>query len=209
MAVLILIRHGETLWNRLKRFQGGRSDVPLSAIGRLQAQLIANALMRERVEAVFSSPLVRARETAEAVARMHELRVQVLPELRELDFGEYEGAYEASLLEEHGAEFSAWRNSHYTLPPPGGDSLDSVCGRVAEALARLGESGAGPIAAVAHQGILMALKAHLRDDYSVEAARSYKQANYQIEFWDSAARKLVKSVEVHGSYAGVLVPELG
>ena len=209
MAVLILIRHGETLWNRLKRFQGGRSDVPLSAVGRLQAQLIANALLRERVEAVFSSPLSRARKTAEAVAQVHRLHVQVLPELNELDFGEYEGEFEASLLEKRGAEFTAWRNTHYTLPPPGGDSLESVRGRVAEALARMEESGAERIAVVAHQGILMALKAHLCGGYSVEAALSYKQANRQIEFWDMAARKLVKSVEVHGSYAGTLVPELG
>jgi probable phosphoglycerate mutase len=209
MAQLILIRHGETLWNRLKRFQGGRSDVPLSAVGRLQAQLIANALLREPIEAVFSSPLVRARETAEAVAQVHRLHVQILPELNELDFGEYEGEYEASLLEEHGAEFTAWRNTHYTLPPSGGDSLESVRGRVAQALARMEESGAERIAVVAHQGILMALKAHLCDDYSVEAARGYKQANHQIEFWDSVARKLVKSVEVHGSYAGILLPEPG
>ncbi len=207
MAKLILIRHGETLWNRVKRFQGGRSDVPLSAVGRLQAQLLASALMREQVDAVFSSPLARARETAELVARVHGLQVQVLPELTELDFGEYEGEFEESLRQERGAEFTAWRNAHYTVAPPRGESLESVRPRVERALRQIEEADVEAAAVVAHQGIFMALKAHLCNDYSVEAAQSYKQANNQIAFWDSTGPRLIKSVEIHGSYAGLLPAE--
>ncbi len=203
MRFLIFIRHGETAWNREKRFQGGRSDIPLNARGILQSELLAGALLREHVRALFSSPLVRARRTAEIIGERIGLNVRILPELVELNYGKYEGEFEADLQEKYGAEFMRWRESHYTLPAPGGDSIESVSDRVSRAFkAMTGVSEDGDVAVVAHQGILMALKALLQGNYSVEAAKSYKQKNNEIDLWDIDERRPVRRLSLFGSFAG-------
>jgi broad specificity phosphatase PhoE len=207
MPYLILIRHGETDWNRQKRFQGGRSDTPLNARGLLQAEMVANALLRENVQSVFCSPLQRAAVTAQIIAARLSVPVTVTESLRELDFGDSEGQYEADLRKRYGAAFDEWRGSHYTTAPPGGESLRDASSRAAQA-AQLFRSAAvvGDAAVVAHQAILMALKAYLTQDYSAEAAKSFKQDNTQVEFWDASAGAFVKRIELRGSFAGLIAP---
>jgi broad specificity phosphatase PhoE len=203
MSYLILIRHGETDWNRLKRFQGGRSDTPLNGRGLLQAELVANALLRDNVKAVFCSPLIRAASTAQAISARLAAPVTITESLRELDFGDYEGRFEEDLRHDYGAAFEEWRLSHYTQAPPNGESLRDAAQRVAEAARLLlAAAGNGDVAAVAHQAILMALKAYLTQDYSVEAAKAFKQDNTQVEYWDAGSRALVRRIELRGSFAG-------
>lgn len=91
MLKLILVRHGETPWNEARRVQGSGSDTELSEKGRLQAQCLARALRGEPVAAVYSSPLRRARQTAEAIAAVSGLRVALEPDLREIAAGDLEG----------------------------------------------------------------------------------------------------------------------
>jgi len=202
---LIFIRHGETAWNREKRFQG-HSDVPLNERGLLQAELLAGALQREGVSKLFSSPLARARQTAEIMGARLYLAVEIMRELAELNFGEYEGELEADLRAKNELQFMRWRESHYTEPAPGGDSISSVKDRAASAAEAMTDaSEQGGVAAVAHQAILMAVKAYLRSDYSIQAARSYKQQNNEIDIWGVDERKPLKRITVFGSYAGRLV----
>ena len=204
MGRFILIRHGETAWNREKRFQGA-SDTALNEVGRLQAQLVAGALLRENVQSILSSPLLRARETANIIGARLGVEVKVLTELAELAFGEYEGRLESELREKHGERFIQWRESHYTLPAPGGDSILTVKERVGRAVEVMHRTvRLGDVAVVAHQGVLMALKAFLRNDYSVAAAKSFRQSNEEIEIWDPGEKRLVKRLVVAGSYAGLL-----
>jgi len=201
----IFIRHGETAWNREKRFQG-RSDVPLNERGLLQAGLVAGALQREDVSRLFCSPLIRARQTAEIIGTRLNLPVEVMQELTELDFGEYEGELEADLRAKQGLRFAKWREAHYTEPAPGGDSIGTVKDRAASAVkAMAAVSEHGSVAAVAHQAILMAIKAYLGNDYSIEAARSYKQQNNEIDIWDMDERQPLRRIVVFGSYAGRLI----
>lgn len=87
---LYLVRHGETLWNRERRIQGHR-DVPLSPLGKWQAEVLARRLSAVSFAAIYSSDLARARETAEAVARAAGKAVIAVPELRERCLGEWEG----------------------------------------------------------------------------------------------------------------------
>jgi broad specificity phosphatase PhoE len=87
---ILLVRHGETEWNRLHRWQG-HTDTPLNATGRAQVRELALALAGERVDAVYSSDLSRASETAAAIAAEHGLPVHVDPDLREIDVGGREG----------------------------------------------------------------------------------------------------------------------
>ena len=92
------VRHGETEWNRTKRYQG-HSDIPLNENGRRQAQETASLLAKETLSAIYASDLKRAVETAEAIAQTHELRVQQKPELRELHFGLWEGLRYEQIME--------------------------------------------------------------------------------------------------------------
>ena len=87
---LILVRHGETAWNRDGVVQG-RKDIELSELGRQQAELVALALKDEPIEGIYSSPLKRALETARAVARYHQAPPEVDACLMELDAGELDG----------------------------------------------------------------------------------------------------------------------
>ena len=205
MHFLIFVRHGETDWNREKRFQGGNSDVPLSLVGERQSRLIAHALLRENVKIVFSSPLKRARDTAEIISVVNQIPLEVLPELRELNFGIYEGKLESELEREFGEEYLKWRDSNYTLAPPEGESLADAAERVKKILETVEPHLThGSVVICAHQGINMAIKAFITGDYSVEAAQKYRQANNRIDYWHLAEKKQYRSVEVFGSFAGLV-----
>ena len=86
MTEILLVRHGETEWNRESRFQG-HADPPLNELGREQAAELATALAGEELAAVYSSPLKRALETAQAVAEPHGLSAIPVESLREVDVG--------------------------------------------------------------------------------------------------------------------------
>jgi broad specificity phosphatase PhoE len=89
---IILVRHGETEWNRVHRLQGGDSDTPLNEVGRQQAENLALRLKDEKLEAIYSSPLKRALDTAREIAQYHHLEVSIAPDLKEIRVGELEGA---------------------------------------------------------------------------------------------------------------------
>lgn len=89
-ATIVLVRHGETDWNRQRRFQG-HADQPLNEAGRRQAADLAELLRSERLSAVYTSPLRRASETAAIVAQRFALETHELAALREIDVGDWEG----------------------------------------------------------------------------------------------------------------------
>lgn len=90
MINFYFVRHGETIWNKTGRYQGS-TDVPLSELGHEQAEKAALWFQKEHFDGVISSPLRRARETAEAIAAEHHLDVEIDPLLQELCFGDWEG----------------------------------------------------------------------------------------------------------------------
>jgi broad specificity phosphatase PhoE len=90
VTTLLLVRHGETDWNADGRLQG-HTDRPLSEFGRRQARQLAGELEAEELEAIYSSDLARARETAEIVGERLRLQVELDPDLREKDWGTWEG----------------------------------------------------------------------------------------------------------------------
>ncbi|MFC7220072.1 bifunctional RNase H/acid phosphatase [Streptomyces polyrhachis] len=136
-TTLVLLRHGETPLTPQKRFSG-TGDVSLSDTGRRQAAAAA-ALLGERgsVQAVVSSPLARARETAEAVAGRLGLDVRVEEALRETDFGAWEGLTFAEVQERHPDELAAWLKSAQAAPSGGGESFAAIARRVAVARDKL------------------------------------------------------------------------
>ena len=97
-TTILLVRHGETDWNVERRVQG-HSDRPLNETGRSQAAALVEELADERIDAVYSSDLARALDTAGGVAAARGLRVDALPELREKNFGTWEGLTDREIRE--------------------------------------------------------------------------------------------------------------
>jgi len=148
MTTLLLARHGETDWNRELRIQGS-SDIALNALGREQAAALAAELADVPLDAIYSSDLGRARETAEAVAATHQLAVRLDPRLRERAFGNWEG-----LTREDIAELP--EGSRHD-----GESDDEVRERVLEAVQAIADAHPGEqVLVVAHGGALNALWHH-------------------------------------------------
>jgi len=182
---LYFVRHGETDWNAEKRFQS-ITDVPLNARGLAQAQCCAEELQRRGVHIteLRCSPLSRAHVTAQIIGSALSLEPVVDTRLMEMNFGEWEGWLEPELSRQFGGDFDVWRQSHYTQRPPGGEALIDVAERLSSLRDELLHAAiAADVMVVAHQAIMMALKALLTGDYSVDAARSYKQNNDEVDVW--------------------------
>ena len=130
---LILVRHGETAWNVEKRIQG-HLDIPLNDHGRAQAQAVRDALAQAPIHAVVSSPLQRARDTAQPLADHLGLQVKALETLAERHFGVLQGQSFESMRENNLEAAHAWarRDPHYT--PQGGESLHVFYTRVEAAM---------------------------------------------------------------------------
>jgi broad specificity phosphatase PhoE len=134
---ILLVRHGETDFNLTRRFQG-RIDIPLNTKGRKQAQALAAALKEESLTAIYSSPLIRAMETARSIKTYHPSTPLFEEEgLREMDLGEIDGM-EASEWMSKNQEFAEiWRSTPSRLRIPGGESLQEVQIRAMETLERI------------------------------------------------------------------------
>jgi len=104
---LILARHGETDMNKLGRIQG-ISDLALNDTGERQAEALAHALENEKVEAIYTSPLKRARDTAHAIGRCHQVEIIPLFGLRELDAGEVDGLTYEEMRVHYGDFLEKW-----------------------------------------------------------------------------------------------------
>ncbi|MEV2249284.1 bifunctional RNase H/acid phosphatase [Streptomyces sp. NPDC050147] len=143
-ATFVLLRHGETALTPQKRFSGsGGSDPSLSDVGREQAERAAAAFSaRGTIQAIVSSPLKRCQETAQAVAARLGLDVRIEDELRETDFGAWEGLTFGEVRERRPEELNAWLASP-DAAPPGGESFAAVAHRVSAARDRLAAEYAG------------------------------------------------------------------
>ena len=128
MTTLFLVRHGRTGWNKEQIFRGTK-DVPLDAVGREEALLVGERLKAEGIRAVYSSPLSRAKETAEAIARFHNVKVQVLAGLNDLNFGEWEGQSLEEVKKQYPDLYQQWLQEPHRVIFPKGEGLDAVRAR--------------------------------------------------------------------------------
>ena len=156
MTTFLLVRHGETDWNFERRVQG-HADRPLNETGRAQARALAEELAGEPIDAVYSSDLVRAHETARVVAERRGLPVTAVRDLREKHFGSWEGLTDQEVL----ARFPEARRGHWG----DGESTAEVNARVVGALRRIAESHPdGRVLVVTHGGPLRAVLHHCGAD---------------------------------------------
>jgi probable phosphoglycerate mutase len=138
-VVTYLARHGQTEWNLAGRRQG-RLDSPLTALGVHQAQRNAELLKHEHIDAIYSSPLGRAQRTAGIIGDVLGVPTQVLPDLAELDHGDWSGLTSAELDADWPEERAARALSKYTYPFPGGESYADAEVRIVRALGAIAAS---------------------------------------------------------------------
>jgi probable phosphoglycerate mutase len=149
---ILLVRHGETAWNREGRYQG-RTDIPLSEHGQAQVQRLGDRLRNVPIAAAIASPLSRAKTTAEAILAGRSLTLELDAGLLEISHGGWEGKLASEVERDHAELFGVWRTAPGRDAPagPGAESLGDVEARawpVLEKLcARLGADDTGLIAA--------------------------------------------------------------
>ncbi len=176
---LLLIRHGETAWNRETRIQG-HTDIPLSALGLAQAERLAAALADEPFDAIYTSDLSRARQTAEALGRGRGLEIVLDAQLRERAFGRFEGLSWEEINQTYPEESARWRHREPDFAVGGGESLREFSARCLAAARRASSAHPGQsIVLVAHGGVLDCLyRAATR--VTLDAPRSWKLGNATI-----------------------------
>lgn len=152
---LVLVRHGETAWNRARRIQG-HIDIELNDVGHRQARRAGRRLATEPIAAIISSDLLRARQTADAIAQACRLPIEIDARLRERAFGAFEGRGHAELQRDCAADYARWRSREPDFAlPGGGESLAGFQQRVEQVLHEITERHAGArVVVVTHGGVL-------------------------------------------------------
>lgn len=193
MTTILLIRHGETAWNAVRRLQG-HLDIALNDEGMRQAQALARALADEPLAAIVSSDLQRAVQTAQAAGGYHRLAVQQDPQLRERAYGVFEGMLYADIERTYPAEFAAWQARDADAVMPHGERMaESFRQFYQRCIAAItGWAGRYPgktIAIVAHGGVLECAYRAARG-MSLDSPRDFQVRNASINRFTMAGGKL-------------------
>lgn len=155
MNRILLVRHGQTLWNIEEIFRG-RADIELDGTGIRQAELLANYLKDREIGTVYSSPLRRARRTAEIVAAPHRVEVRPLPGLIDLDFGKWQGLSVKEVAHKYPELYATWLQHPEQVIMPGGEGLEDVRARAIEVVNRtIGDTGTAVL--VSHRVVIKVL----------------------------------------------------
>ncbi len=157
MTTIYLIRHGQTDWNKEGRFRG-RADVPLNDYGHREAEALAKHLATVGANACYSSPLSRARETAEIIARPHSLEVSPDDGIIDVDYGEWQGVPEDEARKQHAEIYQRWRERPHHTKFPNGESLAMVRKRALASLETIrADNSDGVALVVAHKAVTKVL----------------------------------------------------
>jgi probable phosphoglycerate mutase len=207
-----MVRHGATILSAEDRFAGA-TDVALSDEGREQTRRLAERLSREKIRAVFASPLGRTVETAEILATPHNLDIQICEGLREISHGRWEQLTRREVEQKFPEEAAEWEKDPYTFAPLGGESGLAVTARALPTLIQLVRQHTGEnILVVSHKGTIRLLLSSLlgfdprryRDNLDQNPA-----ALNIVDFRDpSRARLTLFNDTSHYDTAGRAIPEV-
>lgn len=163
--LIYCVRHGESTYNAEGRVQG-QSDVPLSEFGRRQGEATASALAMVGVQVIYSSPLRRAYETAEIIARRTGCEIRTDPRLMEIHAGIFQDRLRRELIEAFPEEFRRWTSEDPDFVIPGGESRRQLAERGAAAFRDIIRAGFDRVAVVSHGRLLVVtLKVLLTDNH--------------------------------------------
>jgi len=160
MAKLILARHGETVWNVEKVYRG-RTDVNLDEVGIKQAELLGKYLSNRELEAIYSSPLRRALDTANIVARYQKIGVHVAEGLIDFNYGEWQTLPEQEAKRLYPTLHNEWHNNPHKVIMPGGESLEDVRRRAIEVVNDVLSKYQGSVVLVSHRVVNKVLICYL------------------------------------------------
>jgi probable phosphoglycerate mutase len=173
---ILAVRHGETAWNVDTRLQG-QIDISLNSTGQEQARRLAEALAEEGVEAIVASDLVRARDTAQAVAQRIGLPLATDKGLRERHFGIFQGHTYAEVEQRWPEESARWRKREPEFGAPGGETLAAFYERCVQTASRLAAAHPGrTLLLVTHGGVLDCLY-RAASRIALNAPRTWELAN--------------------------------
>jgi len=161
MLEIIIVRHGETAWNKAEIFRG-RVPIGLSEEGLKQAEKLGEYLSQKKIKAIYCSPLQRAVQTAEAIARRQQIPTQPLDDLTDLDFGEWEGVPIQDVKIRYAEIYQLWIKRPDQAKIPGGESLQDARQRSMQALDRIiAANQEGTVVIVTHRVITKVLECAL------------------------------------------------
>jgi broad specificity phosphatase PhoE len=146
-TAILIIRHGETAWNLNEIFRG-TYDVPLNEYGKQQAKLTAQSLKRMKIDAAYTSPLSRAKESAEIATKSLGISPIVHDGFIDMDYGEWTGKENSEVAKLWPKEHAAWITNPHTVRPPGGTTLHEVFQRSFNAMEELAEKHNGETFAI-------------------------------------------------------------
>lgn len=126
---IIIVRHGETEWNKEEIFRGGK-NIPLNKNGLKQVKLLSKKLSDLKINRIFSSPLKRASQTSEEIAKFHNLNVEMENSLIDINFGRWEGMTLKEVKRKFPEKYKIWVNNPENLKFPEGENLKNVRERV-------------------------------------------------------------------------------
>ncbi len=147
---ILIIRHGETAWNREEIFRG-TYDIALNENGKQQAKLVAQALQATKIDAIYTSPLSRAQESAEIVSKPHGISPIIQDSFIDIDYGEWTGKKAAEVAKLWPDDYAAWTTTPHNVRPPGGTTLNEVLNSSFTAMEELAKK---------HDGETIAIFAH-------------------------------------------------
>ncbi len=122
---IYILRHGETQWNKEDVFRG-RSDIPLNETGLKQAEMASFYFKNKEIDFIFSSPLLRAMQTAKAVSKTTEKDVEIVEEFIDINFGIWEGLTVKEVERNYPHDFAIWVKNPQKLNLRGGETLETV-----------------------------------------------------------------------------------
>lgn len=150
---IYLVRHGQTVWIEEGKFCGS-SDIPLSEEGMKQAQKLAERLKDVSISAIYSSPLKRTKQTAQAIASFHQITISFEPNLREFDYGDWEGMRVEEAMEKFPELERLRRKEPMKFVAPNGESKKVFAERVITAIQKIASRHLGEtLCVVAHQTV--------------------------------------------------------
>lgn len=206
---LLLVRHGETEWNRQKRFQG-QIDVPLNANGQQQAQQAAEFLKAISIQAAVTSPMLRPKETAEIILQHHpDVELVGNDRLVEIGHGLWEGKLEDEIEAEYPGLLHAWQTAPETVQMPEGENLQQVWDRVTAAWDTIVQTAAqrpepGTTLVVAHDAVNKAILCYVLG-LGPENFWSFKQGNGAvsvIDYSQAGDAPLLQAMNITSHLAG-------
>jgi len=180
MTTFLLIRHGETDWNKEGRMQG-QSDIPLNELGLKQASLTAEKLRPAGLSAVYSSDLRRAVQTAEVIGQVCGLPIHTDPRLREVNLGEWQGRLAKELNDQHDMRFATRWMYPSVIAPPGGETAHQVQARLMAALDDIAAVHPNAVIAIVTHGFSVAVLLAAFRDIPLDQAWELIPTNGQIE----------------------------